>query len=128
MGCFRVELQPWRPVIRLGNDTVYTTPPIRVEIRGDRVTDGLDRRGYLVRPAPGVVKSVHTFAHVQARKDSVFLVWSNGFSGVTMALEARVDTLTGQAESFWDFDRQRQRAPARLVRVQCQRGLTPRCC
>ena len=56
---------------------------------------------------------------------SVRLVWSTGFSGLTMLLQPRGDTLEGIARTFWDFNRPTQTAAVIATRVSCNAPLLP---
>jgi hypothetical protein len=52
-------------------------------------------------------------------RDSIAATFSNGLSGVVLALGVRRDSLVGLATSFWDFPRPPQRATAVLVKQRC---------
>ena len=121
VGCWEISLQPWHPPMRLAEDTIYSTPPKAIEIQGVRGTEAFETRGWRVRTAPGVPLGVHSFSFVAPLSpDSVRIIWTTGFSGLTMLLELRGDTVRGQAETFWDFDRPHQTADAMLTRVPCR--------
>jgi hypothetical protein len=120
-GCWAVRLGSWDPPMSIGADTVYSTPPLRIEVQEAKGTEAFESRGWRVRPAPGTKPSVHRFAYLMPlTADSVRIAWTTGFSGVTMRLAMRVDTLTGRAETFWDFGRPTQSADAVLTRIACR--------
>jgi len=119
-GCWAVSMAPWRPKMAIDADSIYSTPPARIELQTSRGTRMFEDRGWLVRPAPGVAPSIHGFAYFQPLGgDSIRIAWSTGFSGLTMRLVARQDTLRGTAQTFWDFGRRPQTADVLLVRVPC---------
>ena len=119
-GCWAVSLGLWQPRMNLGEDTIYSTPPSRIEIVPTKGTEGFERRGWRVVPAPGTNRSVHRFAYMMPlTTDSVRIAWTTGFSGLTMRLEVKGDSLRGKAQTFWDFDRAHQTADATLTRVAC---------
>jgi hypothetical protein len=105
--------------MQLGGDSAYVQPPGTIEIRNQRGSEGFERRGYIIRPAPGFRASVHRFAFAQPTTDSVSLAWTNGFSGVWMMVASRPDSLLGTARTSWDFDHPSQTASVRLVKVRC---------
>ena len=47
------------------------------------------------------------------------LNWSSGFSGLRIALTRRGESFVGEAKSFWDFERETQRAAAEALPVGC---------
>ncbi len=105
----------------LGEDTIFSTPPSRIEVLPTKGAKGFESRGWRVVPAPGTTRSVHGFAYLTPLKaDSVRIAWSTGFSGLTLRLAIKGDSLGGQAETFWDFDRPHQTANATLTRVACR--------
>ncbi len=77
----------------------------------------------LVEPANGSRYSVHgpgSWSTTNGR--DLDIGWSTGFSGVTAHLETGDDgaTLKGEAETFWDFPREHQKAPVTGERVECR--------
>src|SRR5215813_12236392 len=53
-GCYELALAPWRPNLNLGEDSVFITPPSRIQLFAEKGTQGWESEGYLVKPAPGV--------------------------------------------------------------------------
>ena len=120
IGCWTVSLEAWRPVMRLGADTIFSTPPKTIEIPAVRGTASFEAGGWIVRPAPGVRPSIHRFSYlVFVAPDSVRIVWTTGFSGLTMRLGLKGGSLRGTAETFWDFGRPPQVAQATLTHARC---------
>ena len=113
-GCYIVNLGTWRPELSIGRDTVYMYPPSRIQLQTDTGTTLWEQGRWLVRPAPGVPRSVHRFSFFRALgSDSIEVLWSTGLSGVRMRLKNEAGTMTGLADAFWDFPRQRQVASVR---------------
>jgi hypothetical protein len=52
----------------------------------------------------------------------IHIVWSTGFSGLTMDLDVKDEGafLEGEAKTFWDFPREVQTARIRAKRVDCE--------
>ncbi|HZO18034.1 MAG TPA: hypothetical protein VFB46_03530 [Gemmatimonadaceae bacterium] len=120
VGCWELRMGAWRPTLALGNDERIVTPPSRVLIDSTVGTRPYERRNLLVRPAPGATPSVHRYSWWNmGQGDSIQLRWTTGFSGVNMSLSHEGDTLRGQAETTWDFDRQVQTADVVMWRVRC---------
>lgn len=123
LGCYEVKLGAWQPALDLGPDTVFIQPPVHFELLGDTGTSAMERARWLVRPAPRATPGRHRFSSWRlSTADSVELIWTTGFSGLRIVVASATDTLRGRAETFWDFDRARQRAAAELVRAPCGGG------
>jgi HEAT repeat protein len=122
--CYELSLAPWTPRLDIGVDTIYSTPPMIV--RFTRVyNDWFAEEGKLsfrVLPANRADMSVHGpgFWTPVTKKDSVSIVWSTGFSGLTMKLAVAADSLRGQAETFWDFPRPQQTAQVMGRGIPCK--------
>ncbi len=117
-GCYVVNLAAWKPDLSIGRDTEFMYPPSRIRLHTDTGTTLWEQGQWLVRPAPGVPRSVHRFSFFRALgSDSIEVLWSTGFSGVRMRRNA--GTLSGYAEPFWDFPRQQQSAAVHLERTNC---------
>jgi hypothetical protein len=122
-GCYELRLAAWTPAMRLGADTVFVRPPLRVELDTVRGSESIGRNGYVVRPAPATPPSIHRFSYwVPEDSGRIRLVWTTGFSGLSMRLQAEGDTSRGVAETFWDFGRPRQTANVVATRVACAAG------
>ncbi len=120
VGCWEVRMGAWRPALMLGPDERIVTPPSRILIDSTIGTRPYERRNLLLRPAPGATPSVHRYSWWNmGRADSIQLRWTTGFSGVNMSLDHRGDTLSGIAQTTWDFDRQPQTADVTMWRVAC---------
>ncbi len=120
-GCYDLNLSDWRPRLNLGEDQELIAPPTRIWLSSEQGSQGLEGRGYLLRPAPGERPSVHSWSYWVLEKGDVGLVWTNGFSGLTMKLHpvGTEMTLKGKAETYWDFPRATQTADVTAQRVSC---------
>ena len=122
--CFELALGPWSPRLDISVDTIYSTPPMTVRftrIRNDWFAEE-DEPSFRVLPANDAPMSVHGpgFWTPVAGRDSLAIVWSTGFSGLTMKLAVAAEALHGEAETFWDFPRPRQTSQVTGVRVPCK--------
>jgi len=121
VGCWQVSIGRWEPNMSIGEDTIFSWPPRSIELQAVKGTRTFEDHGWLVRPAPGVRPSVHDFSFFETRgSDSIDVVWTTGFSGLTMRLGRVGDTLRGQARTFWDFPRTAQTAEVLLARISCR--------
>jgi len=122
--CYELSLASWTPRLDLSLDTIFSTPPMMV--RFTRIhNEWFAEEGELsfrVLPANGAEMSVHGpgFWTPVPRTDSVSIVWSTGFSGLTMRLAVAADGLRGQAETFWDFPRPHQTAQVMGLEIPCK--------
>jgi len=125
-ACYGLQLGKWDPVLNIGDDSEFSTPPAVVSFSRVK-SEGFGSYGgkvsYRVLPTNGARMSVHGpgFWTPQTRTDSVSIVWTTGFSGLTMSLGVTTDTLSGTARTFWDFPRTRQTAKVLGVRVACHK-------
>lgn len=124
-ACFDLSLAPWKPNLGLGEDTIFSTPPItvrfsRVKSFGFGSYNG--RLSFRVLPTNGAKMSVHGpgFWTPIRGTDSLSIVWTTGFSGLTMKLAVTRDTLRGVAETFWDFPRPEQTSQVTGIRTLCK--------
>lgn len=125
VGCYDVELGPWMSETPSESDSLFVTPPPRIQLHstagkglGDRPQD------LALTPAPGALPSVHRYSSWEwIGPDSIELSWTTGFSGLRMRLAVGGPALRGTAETFWDFTRDRQRAQVVATRVACDSEL-----
>lgn len=121
-GCYELTLSPWRPDLRLGGDAVFITPPNRIQFLAERGTKGWEAEGYVVKPALGVKPSIHRGSYwLPKSPQSIEVVWTTGFSGLTMVLKINGTDLRGKAKSFWDFPRKEQTADVVAHKVDCEK-------
>jgi len=118
-GCWAIQLGEWQPKTVYGNDSIYVTPPAKIELQDKYYYDYPGNR-WNVLPANDAQPSVHNIVFFQPiGTDSIAIVWSTGYSGLSMRLAISQDTLRGTAATFWDFDRPQQTATVLLVRIEC---------
>ena len=116
-GCWTVTMSTYAPPMVLRGDSVYSKPPRRIELDSMRGAGPFARDGWALSPARGVPLSVHRFSYFHPiAGDSLELVWTSGFSGLTIRAAISADTLRGVARTFWDFGRPEQLAPVVLTR------------
>ena len=121
-GCYDLTLSAWRPDLNLGEDAVFITPPQRIELFAEKGTKGWESEGYIARAAPGVKPSVHRGAYwLPKSSQDIEIVWTTGFSGLTMDLRIDAIGLRGKAKSFWDFPRKQQTADVVAHKVDCEK-------
>jgi hypothetical protein len=114
-GCYELSLSDWSPRISMGDDAVFMTPPQIVEL----TSEPSRWQGFVMRPLNGGSKYL-PFGYWGVTPDrTVYLTWSNGFSGVTTELGPQGPVFVGRACSFWDFPRITQWATATATRVRC---------
>ena len=119
-GCYELGTLSWRPDLGIGEDKEFITPPARIKISAERGTVGFEKNGYLVRPAPGVPRSIHRASYwIPKGPNALELVWTTGLSGLYMRLKFGGETLRGKATSFWDFPRRKQSATIVAHKVDC---------
>ena len=121
-GCYELGVLKWNPELH-GEDAVFIRPPARIQLLAEQGTNGFENGKYLVRPAPGVSPSIHRSSYWKpVGPKTIEIVWTTGFSGLTMTLSLEGDTLKGKAESFWDFTRAPQTAPIVAPKIDCKQA------
>jgi hypothetical protein len=123
-GCFDLELGPWQPPLP-GADSIFLGLPPRIELDTIHGEDYFTQsRGFALRPAPGAMPSVHRHTYWNwISPDSIRLVFSTGFSGLSMRLAVKERELVGIAQGFWDFPREQQASQVVATRVGCEAPL-----
>jgi hypothetical protein len=121
IGCYELGVLKWPH--DLGEDNVFITPPVRIEIMPEKGSKGFEVNGYLVRPAPGVSPSIHRASYWRPTgKTTIEIVWTTGFSGLSMKLHVEREALKGKAKPFWDFPRWGQTAHVLAHKIDCGRN------
>ena len=105
-GCYELSLGKWWPW-DFGEDTVFVTPPTRIELLPEHGTVGFETNGFKIRTisphsnvSPGHPMS--SFWEIKSRT-KVHLTWTNGFSGVDLDLKKHGTELRGRAHPHFDF-------------------------
>jgi hypothetical protein len=118
-GCYELVLGRWWPWA-FGEDTVYVTPPSRIELLPEPGTNGFEKYGLIIRaiPRPKQVSTgrpVSSYWQIES-KTRIDLVWTNGLSGVTLKLKKHGTELRGWAHPYFDFP-----TPPRVQHVTAKR-------
>ena len=105
-GCYELLLGKWWPW-DFGGDTVFVTPPTRIELLPEHGTVGFETNGFKIRTIspqnnvpPG--RPMSSFWEIKSRT-KVHLTWTNGLSGVTLDLKKHGTELRGRAHPHFDF-------------------------
>jgi hypothetical protein len=104
-GCYELKLGRWWPWA-FGGDTIFVTPPSRIQLLSERGTKGFEQDGFLIRaipPSKGAPPCRGSPSYWQVKSsDQINLVWTDGFTGVTLALEKHGNELRGWAHPHFD--------------------------
>jgi hypothetical protein len=104
-GCYQLTLGKWWPWA-FGEDTMFVTPPSRIRLLPEHGTKVFEQDGFLLRtilrkeeaPAGSRVSS-----YWLARSTNLIdLIWTDGFTGVTLKLEKKGDELSGWSYPHFD--------------------------
>lgn len=116
LACFNVSLGAWAP------DLPEPLPPLPTMIRltDSLGVDGLESGRKQVLPVPAENSSYRWAWWEQSSRDSLRVVFSTGFTGVTLLLARWGDDFEGAAAAFFDFTSDTPSATARLTRTDCQ--------
>jgi HEAT repeat protein len=125
--CYALARGPWTPSLDIGVDSTFSAAPAVVRFTTHPAGASGARREFMAVPANGAGSHVLPAATWSApASDSLSIVWSTGFSGVSMALRILPDsTLRGTATPFWDFPREKQSAEVTGTRVECRQEREP---
>jgi hypothetical protein len=105
VGCYELRLGRWWPW-SFGGDTIFVTPPRRIRLLPSRGTNGFEEDQFLIRAIPDTKASIPARGGAsfwQPKSDEqVDLVWTDGFTGVTLSLEEQGNELHGWAHPHFD--------------------------
>ena len=104
LGCYELNLGRWWPW-GFGGDDPLVTPPKNIQLLPERGTEGFERDGFLIRAVPGMKTAGGRGRPSYWRVDSanrVYLMWNDGFTGVTLKLEKDGKQLHGWAHPHFD--------------------------
>jgi hypothetical protein len=118
-GCYEMKVSDWQPRLPLEGDAEFITPPDRIHLELEKPERGWRKGSYLVRPLPGSRSSIFRSGEWVFSDDEVRILWTTGFSGLTMDLSITRHGLRGLAHTFWDFPRPTQTAAVEAKRVSC---------
>jgi hypothetical protein len=104
-GCYQLTLGRYWPWA-FGEDTKYVTPPSRIQLLSERGSEGFEQNGFLLRAIPTnkrttYVRGEPSYWRVEST-DQIDLVWTDGFTGVTLKLEKKGYELRGWAHPHFD--------------------------
>jgi hypothetical protein len=98
-GCYVLELGPWQPPLVEANADFHTPPP-QFRLRADTI-DAIRSR------AEPPIRHAHVRGFARAwweplPRDSVRIVWSDGFTGAEMRVRLAGDSLVGRVAARTD--------------------------
>jgi hypothetical protein len=100
-GCYQLSLGRWWPW-GFGEDNQFVTPPERIELLTKQGTDGWERGHLLLRALPNTSgRKGSSFWEVQD-DHRIDLVWTDGFTGVTIDLRNEGNEFRGKAHPHFD--------------------------
>lgn len=123
-GCYELHLGRWWPW-GMGEDTQFATPPQRVELQLQHGTDGFEQNGLLIRTIPSGTASHRGSFWLPQDRGGVDLIWTSGFSGVSLRLNRHGKELRGWAHAFFDFPRPPHIARAAARPIACTSAPQP---
>lgn len=103
VGCYEVRMGRWWPW-GFGKDTGFVTPPGRVQLLAEPGKEGFEKYGFLIRQLPSKGRGGPTYWRIEPNH-KVDLVWTDGFTSVTLSLERHGNTLRGWAHPHFDMFR-----------------------
>ena len=123
VGCYRTTLGPWSGSFPSGLTTEHI-PPDQFQLDTAALAPPFRRLGLrrvlpeMLRPQPRPFPAFWQFTG----SDSIKVIWSTGFAGVSMMLRFQIDTLRGTAQSFYDvIGPEEPTASVVAVRIPCSR-------
>lgn len=104
-GCYHLALGRWWPW-SFGEDAHFFAPPNRIRLLPQHGSEGFEKYGLLVRaiPMPNGAKSGRggpAYWNVKSARE-IEIVWTDGFTGVTLKLEKDKNHLKGWAHPHSD--------------------------
>ncbi len=103
VGCYELKLGRWWPW-SLGEDAEFVTPPSHLELRAEHGADGFEQNGFVLRGIPAAAPSRRK-SYWLPRSGGVDLVWTDGFTGLSVALSGNRNELHGWARPHFDASR-----------------------
>jgi hypothetical protein len=107
VGCYQISLGRWWPW-SFGEDTVFVTPPSRIQLLSQRGTQAFEKNGFIIWSLPhnkGAMPGTRrVFSYWSANSaNGAELTWTDGLTGVFLALHKRGNDLRGWAHPHFDF-------------------------
>ena len=103
-GCYAVELGPWSGSFPSGSPASHQPPP-NIRLDTARFTGRFSAGAAYLQLEPPIAipgRQRMSLGRWRVAGDSVFLLWSDGFSGVSLSLGLRADSLRGVAYPLYD--------------------------
>lgn len=106
VGCYELKMGRWWPW-GFGEDNVFVTPPSRIRLLSMGGTEGFEKDGFVIRTLPDSKRAMHGIRTVWSywrvtSPNDVDLVWTDGFTSVTLRLHKTGDDLAGWAHPHFD--------------------------
>ncbi|MEW5915271.1 MAG: hypothetical protein AB1762_02645 [Gemmatimonadota bacterium] len=115
-ACYTLTLGAWSPEL----PEQLPPPPTAVQLTDSLGTSVLENGNRVVRSIPAGAPKAYPFQYwVPRERGDVFIVFSNGFTGMTMDLAPQGEDLSGTAHAFFDFGNFDVSAPVQLQRASC---------
>jgi hypothetical protein len=100
-GCYELHLGRWWPW-GMGEDTPLVTPPPRIELKLERGNEGFEKDRFLIREIPAASSSRRSSYWMPVGGGEALLIWTDGFSGVSLRLRKNGQDLSGWAHAHFD--------------------------
>lgn len=115
LACFNVSLGPWAPALP------EPLPPIpdRLLLTDSLGNIGLENGRLVVEAIAPANNSYQWSWWQELPHDSIQVVFSTGFTGVSFRLARRGNDLEGAAFAFFDFQAESPKASAEFTRLSC---------
>lgn len=118
-GCYDVHLGDWASKLEVVGDSLLTSLPSRVLLENSPSPYKGDQERLSMRAAPRALPSVHPITYWVVDGDSVRVLWSTAFGGISATVRDEGESLVGQAESFSGFGSEVQNARLSLTPIDC---------
>jgi len=104
-GCYELRLGRWWPW-GFGEDDSFVTPPNHIELLPERGVSSFEKDELLLRTVP--TEKSRSAGHRRSSywratgANQILIVWTDGFTGLTLELKRDGGTLTGWAHPHFD--------------------------
>jgi hypothetical protein len=117
LACYTLTLGTWSDEL----PEPLPPPPSSLQLTDSLGTSVLENGRRIVRSMPAGSVKAYPFQYWAPREEGdVFVVFSNGFTGMTLDLASEGDDLHGTARAFFDFGTFDLTAPVQLTRKACE--------
>ncbi len=116
LGCYSLTLGPWSEAL----PERLPPPPSKLQLTDSLGTTVLENGRRVVRSMPPGSIKAYPFQFWEPREQGdVLVIFSNGFTGMTMDLVPAAGGLSGTARAFFDFGTFDLSATVQLARASC---------